>query len=157
MTSWQRTHTCGELTTSDEGQDIILNGWVENYRDHGQVLFLDIRDRFGITQVVFDQDDAELYERARGLRAENVVTIAGKVGLRSEANINPNRVTGAIEIYGKSVSILGAAETPPFEILDKVEANEELRMRYRYLDLRRRPMADAMERRSKSRPMMRSK
>lgn len=149
MTSWQRTHTCGELTTSDEGQDIILNGWVENYRDHGQVLFLDIRDRFGITQVVFDQDDAELYERARGLRAENVVTIAGKVGLRSEANINPNRVTGAIEIYGKSVSILGAAETPPFEILDKVEANEELRMRYRYLDLRRRPMADAMERRSK--------
>jgi aspartyl-tRNA synthetase len=149
MTSWQRTHTCGELRTSDEGQDIILNGWVENYRDHGQVLFLDIRDRFGITQVVFDQDDADLYERARGLRAENVVMIGGAVGLRSEGNINPNRSTGAIEIYAKSVSILGAAETPPFEVLDKVEANEELRMRYRYLDLRRRPMADAMERRSK--------
>ncbi|MEE2887656.1 MAG: aspartate--tRNA ligase [Planctomycetota bacterium] len=149
MTNWQRTHTCGELSKGHEGQDIILNGWVENYRDHGQILFLDVRDRFGVTQVVFDQDDAELYERARGLRAENVVMIAGKVGLRGESNINPSRVTGAIEIYAKAVEVLGAADTPPFEVLDKVEANEELRMRYRYLDLRRRPMARAMEQRSR--------
>lgn len=149
MASWQRTHTCGDLNKDHAGQDIILNGWIENYRDHGQILFLDIRDRFGVTQVVFDQDDVELYERARVLRAENVVMVAGKVGLRDAGNVNPNRSTGEIEIYGKQIEVLGAAETPPFEVLDKVEANEELRMRYRYLDLRRRPMVRAMEQRSK--------
>ena len=149
MTSWQRTHTCGELSTDQEGQEIVLNGWIENYRDHGQILFMDLRDRYGVTQVVFDQDDAELYGVARGLRSENVVKVAGKVGLRDAANVNPNRVTGAIEIYAKEIEVLGPAETPPFEVLDKVEANEELRMRYRYLDLRRRPMAQAMVQRSR--------
>lgn len=150
MANWQRTHTCGELGKNDEGSDITLNGWVENHRDHGGILFIDLRDRYGVTQVVVDPDDSSaFYELARGVRAETVLAVDGKVAARDAANVNPNRATGAIEVHATNISILSPAETPPFEILDKVEANEELRMRYRYLDLRRAPMARTLEKRAR--------
>ena len=153
MASWQRTHTCGELSPEQVDQEVVLNGWVENYRDHGQVLFLDLRDRYGVTQVVVDQEregtEPGLFECARRLRAEVVVSLRGKVALRSPENINPKRITGAIEVVALRCEILSESETPPFEVLDKVEAGEELRMRYRYIDLRRRPMCQTLEQRAR--------
>ena len=149
MATWQRTHTCGELNKDDAGKTVTLNGWVENNRDHGGILFLDIRDRYGVTQVVVHPERSEVYELGRGLRSETVVAVHGEVGLRDAANINPNRITGAIEVIASELKVLSRADTPPFEVLDKVEANEELRMRYRYIDLRRRVMARAMEQRAR--------
>ena len=148
MASWQRTHTCGELRRNDKAGEVTLNGWVENYRDHGKVLFLDLRDRYGVTQIVVQDDDPALYELARGLRAETVVSVSGVVHPRDADKVNPNRVTGDIEVIATTVEVLSEAETPPFEVLDRVEANEELRMRYRYLDLRRNPMADTLRKRA---------
>ncbi len=152
MASWQRTHTCGELTVDHVGEDVVLNGWIENRRDHGKILFLDVRDRYGVTQVVVDQEregtEAGTLDRASKLGAEDVISVTGRVAKRDADKINPNRITGAIEIETKSVILLNEADTPPFEVLDDAEANEELRMRYRYLDLRRRPMQRAMERRA---------
>ena len=150
MSSWQRTHTCGELTKDDVGASIVLNGWIENHRDHGGVLFIDIRDRYGVTQaVVREGSQADLLERAGRLGAEDVVSIVGDVSLRDADKVNSKRLTGEIEIVVRDLSILNEAETPPFEVLDDAEANEELRMRFRYLDLRRRPIAHALECRSK--------
>ncbi len=152
MARWQRTHTCGELTSEQVDQEVILNGWVENYRDHGQILFLDLRDRYGITQVVVDPEyqgmNKERFEQATKLRAETVLSVRGKVAARDADKVNKKRQTGAVELFAQDLQILSAAETPPFEILDKVEANEELRLRHRYLDLRRRPMAQAMVKRA---------
>ena len=153
MSSWQRTHTCGELSPAHEGQEVVLNGWVENYRDHGGILFLDLRDRHGTTQVVVDQERREvseaMFEAACRLRAETVVSVRGSVAKRDADTINPKRITGAIELFASTIEVLAEADTPPFEVLDKVEANEELRMRYRYLDLRRRRMAMALDQRSR--------
>ncbi|MHC4812826.1 MAG: aspartate--tRNA ligase [Planctomycetota bacterium] len=153
MTSWQRTHTCGELSTEEQGREVVLNGWVENYRDHGGILFLDVRDRYGVTQVIVDQERPEIsdkmFEAACRLRAETVVSVRGVVAARDADKINPKRITGAIEVFASAIEVLAEADTPPFEVLDKVEANEELRMRYRYLDLRRQPMARALEQRSR--------
>jgi len=153
MTSWQRTHTCGELSPEQEGQEVALNGWVDNYRDHGGILFLDLRDRYGVTQVVVDQERPEvseaMFEAACRLRGETVVSVRGTVARRDADKINPKRITGAIEVFASAIDVLAEAETPPFEVLDKVEANEELRMRYRYLDLRRRPVAMALDQRSR--------
>jgi aspartyl-tRNA synthetase len=148
MANWQRTHTCGELSKNEEGKEITLNGWVENHRDHGGILFIDLRDRYGVTQVVIDPGDS-FYELAKAVRAETVLTVHGKVALREADKVNPNRITGSIELHATGLSILAQAETPPFEILDNVEANEELRMKYRYLDLRRAPMARALEKRAR--------
>ena len=148
MASWQRTHTCGELREDDNAGEVTLNGWVENYRDHGKVLFLDLRDRYGVTQVVVQDDDAELYDLARSLRAETVVSVHGVVHLRDADKVNSNRVTGDIEVVADAVEVLSEAQTPPFEVLDRVEANEELRMRYRYLDLRRNPMSETLRKRA---------
>jgi len=149
---WQRTHTCGELNASHEGQEVVLNGWIENHRHHGQLIFVDVRDRYGITQVIVDQDakgaDAGVFETMRRLGAEDVVSVRGKVRLRG-SNVNKNRSTGEIEVLLLGLTVLSEADTPPFEILDNVEANEELRMKYRYLDLRRRPLQEALTKRAK--------
>jgi aspartyl-tRNA synthetase len=150
---WQRTHTCGELTRTHAGGTVVLNGWIENHRHHGQILFLDLRDRYGVTQVVVDQDAPGaapgLFEQLRRLGAEDVVSVTGTVRLRAADKVNENRTTGAIEVAVTGVTVLNEADTPPFEILDKAEANEELRMQYRYLDLRRRPLQDALWKRAR--------
>ncbi|MEM7202817.1 MAG: aspartate--tRNA ligase [Planctomycetota bacterium] len=153
MASWQRTHTCGELRVGDAGKTVVLNGWVENRRDHGGVLFLDLRDRYGTTQVVVDDQRqgvaAGLLERATRLGAEDCVAIAGEVVTRDPDKVNPGRATGEVELVAHEVTIFSEADTPPFEIVDEAEANEELRMRKRFLDLRRRPMQSALIQRSK--------
>ena len=133
----KRTHTCGELRTDHHGQHVVLMGWVARRRDHGGVIFIDLRDRYGITQIVFNPDNKEVHEKARALRAEYVIAVEGLVQRRPEGMANPNIATGEIEVIASGMEILNAAKTPPFEIIDRVEASEELRLKYRYLDLRR--------------------
>jgi aspartyl-tRNA synthetase len=150
---WQRTHTCGDLNAAHDGREVVLNGWIENHRHHGQLIFLDLRDRYGVTQVVVDQEtkgaDAQTFEVVKRLGAEDVVSVRGRVRKRDADKVNKNRSTGEIELVALSVTVLSEAETPPFEILDKAEANEELRMQYRYLDLRRRPLQEALQKRAR--------
>ena len=134
-----RTHTCGELRISDVGKAIKLSGWVQSPRDFGGMTFIDLRDRYGITQLVFNMDDnAELCERARKLGREFVISINGKV--RERSNKNPNRDTGDIEIEVQEMEVLNPSKVPPFTIEDETDGGEDLRMRYRYLDLRRSPV-----------------
>jgi aspartyl-tRNA synthetase len=133
-----RTHTCGELTAAHVGQTVVLNGWVHTRRDHGNVIFYDIRDRQGITQVVFNQEiNAKAHEQAHQLRSEFVVAIEGVVSKRPAGSENPKLATGAIEVMVKTVEVLNPAQTPPFLIEDEAEVTEALRLKYRYLDLRR--------------------
>ena len=132
-----RTHTCGELRGSHEGTDAILTGWVQSRRDLGGAIFIDLRDRFGVTQVVFREDlDSELLERAAKLRPEFCVGLEGTVKSRGD-NVNPRMPTGEIEVHAADLCIFSRAETPPFEIEDGIDTREELRLRHRYLDLRR--------------------
>jgi len=151
MASWQRTHTCGELRAAHTGAVVTLNGWVENRRHHGALFFVDLRDRYGVTQVTFDTERgagaAELFAHARELGAEDVVSVRGTVVRRQAPN--PNRATGEVEVQAVALEVLTRAEPPPFEVLDVPEASEELRMRYRYLDIRRRPLARALELRAR--------
>lgn len=131
-----RTHTCGELRMEHVGQEISLSGWVQASRDFGALTFIDLRDRYGITQLVFNiDDDADLCERARKLGREFVVQAKGLV--RERSNKNPNRPTGDIEIEVKEMQILNASKVPPFTIEDDTDGGDDLRMKYRYLDLRR--------------------
>ena len=133
-----RTHTCGELRKSHENETVTVSGWVHRRRDHGDLIFVDLRDRYGLTQVVFDPSDAkEAHVIAETLRGEFVIKIQGKVRLRPASQENKNMDTGAIEVLVSEVEILNHAKTPPFEIDSKTDANEELRFKYRYLDLRR--------------------
>lgn len=134
-----RSHNCGELRLSDAGKTVKLSGWVQIGRDFGGLTFIDLRDRYGITQLVFNmEDDAALCEQARKLGREFVVSIEGLV--RERTSKNPNRATGDIEIEVKSLDILNPAKTPPFTIEDNSDGGDDLRMRYRYLDLRRSPV-----------------
>jgi len=133
-----RTHTCGELLDSDAGQHVQLSGWVRNWRDHGGLLFIDLRDRYGVTQIVFNpQPDAELYRLALTLRTEFVISVKGKVSLRPQGMKNKSMKTGEIEIHAEHLDILNKSKTPPFEIVDEIDVHEELKLKYRYLDLRR--------------------
>jgi aspartyl-tRNA synthetase len=132
----KRTHSCGALRRENAGQTVSLMGWVNSYRDHGSVLFIHLRDREGITQVVFEKDNLELLERAQAARTEYVLAVTGKVVVRDEANFNPNMATGEVEVYAAELKVLNDAKTPPFE-LENTKAAEELRLKYRYLDLRR--------------------
>ena len=146
----KRTHTCGELTSADAGKTVILNGWVDTRRDLGGVIFIDLRDRYGLTQVVFSpQDDAAAHEQADSLRTEYVIGIEGVVQNREEANINPKMATGQIEVRVRKLEIYSSAETPPFEIADDIKTNEDVRLKYRYLDLRRPQMQRNLMIRSK--------
>ncbi len=133
----KRTHTCGELTKEHVGQSAILNGWVDAWRDFGGLVFIDLRDRFGVTQVVFEPDaGADLQNAARELRSEYVIGIRGTVAPRLPGKENPRLKTGAVEVRAVELQVYNATPTPPFE-LQGTEANEELRLKYRYIDLRR--------------------
>ena len=132
------THTCGELTVNDLNKEVVLCGWVGSRRDHGKLIFIDIRDRRGLTQVVFIPKEApQAYETAQGLRSEFVIRLKGKVNPRPKGTINPKLSTGEIEILAQELEILNPAQTLPFEISDNLDLGEEIRLKYRYLDLRR--------------------
>jgi aspartyl-tRNA synthetase len=134
-----RTHTCGELRIEDAGKEVTLAGWVQHNRDLGAMTFITLRDRYGVTQLIFNmEDNAELCQRARELGREYVVQARGKVVERSSPN--PNMPTGLIEIAVEALNVLNPSLTPPFTIEDETDGSEELRMKYRYLDLRRRPV-----------------
>lgn len=133
-----RTHTCGQLRLSDVGQEVTLCGWVDSLRDHGGTLFVDLRDRYGKTQVVFaPEGGAELQQVARSFRAEYVVQVRGTVAARPEGTVNPKLSTGAIEVRATAAEILNRSLTPPFQISGKDLPAEDVRLKYRYLDLRR--------------------
>ena len=139
MGSFQkRTHTCGQLRGSDIGATATLNGWVETRRDLGGVIFIDVRDRYGTTQVVFNPlRSPAAHAMAKELRSEYVISVTGMVERRPEGTLHPDLVTGEIDLLASDVAILNKAETPPFPIDDAVDASEDLRLKYRYLDLRR--------------------
>jgi len=134
----KRTHTCGEIRTADIGRKVVLNGWVDVVRDLGGVIFIDIRDRYGISQVVFEESqNDEAYEIAKSVRSEYVISVEGVVRKRPEGTENPNLSTGEVDVVGESILILNEAKTPPFPIADNIDASEDIRLKYRYLDLRR--------------------
>ncbi len=136
-----RTHNCGELRMADAGKEVTLSGWVQASRDFGALTFIDLRDRYGITQLVFNiEDDQQLCERARQLGREFVIRAKGKV--RERSNKNPNRPTGEVEIEMKGLDILNPSATPPFTIEDSSDGGDDLRMKFRYLDMRRDPVKD---------------
>ena len=135
---WQRTHSCGELTLDHNGETVLLMGWVQFRRDHGGLIFVDLRDRTGLTQVVFSPDIApKAHENAHILRSEYVLAVQGTVRPRPEGMRNPNLVTGEIEVVVQSWKLLNTSKTPPFSIEDRSDAGENLRLTWRYLDLRR--------------------
>lgn len=144
-----RSNYCGELNESFVDQEVQLCGWVHRRRDHGGVIFLDVRDREGIAQVVYDPDTAESFAIAEGVRNEFVVRVTGIVRLRPEGTVNNDMRTGKIEVLGKQLEILNAAETPPIHLDDHSEVGEDIRLRYRYIDLRRPEMAERLRFRSK--------
>ncbi|MBW2995306.1 aspartate--tRNA ligase, partial [Candidatus Woesearchaeota archaeon] len=134
----KRTNTCGELAKEDIGKSVILQGWVQTARDHGGVIFVDLRDRYGVTQVVFDPKiNKDMHKTAESLRREFVIECEGKVRPRPEGMANPKLVTGEIEVECSRLEILNKAATPPIEVDDKKIASDDLRMKWRYLDLRR--------------------
>ena len=144
-----RSHYCGELNESHVDEEVSLCGWVHRRRDHGGVIFLDVRDRQGIAQVVYDPDSKESFAIAEGVRNEYVIQIKCKVLLRPEGTINQDMPTGRIEVLGKELIILNAAKTPPMQLDEYSEVGEDVRLRYRYIDLRRPEMAEKLLFRSK--------
>ena len=144
-----RTHYCGQLNPSLADQEITLCGWVHRRRDHGGVIFLDIRDREGLAQVVFDPDREATFAKADRVRSEYVVKVTGKVRPRPEGAVNPNMASGAIEVLGYELEVLSQAETPPFPLDEYSDVGEETRLRYRFIDLRRPEMAAKLKLRSK--------
>jgi aspartyl-tRNA synthetase len=132
-----RTHTCGALRPGDVGANVVLLGWVHRVRDLGGLLFIDLRDRAGVTQVVFDMDDEVQMAKAKRLRSEFVVGVEGVVRRRSQDTINPKLETGDVEVVVKKLTLLNEAKTPPFPVADETPVSEDVRLKYRYLDLRR--------------------
>ena len=142
---WKRTHNCGEMRIENVGEEVCLMGWVSKRRDHGGVIFIDLRDRYGLTQVVFRPDlKADTHTIAESIRNEFVLAIKGRVEPRPEGMANPKLPTGAVDIECSDLRLLNESETPPFAIESEIEVNEELRLRYRYLDLRRPDMQRAL-------------
>ena len=142
-----RSHYCGAVTEEFLDQEVTLCGWVNRRRDHGGVIFIDLRDREGLVQVVFDPDRAEIFEIAEHVRNEYVLRMTGRVRLRPEGSANPDLTSGKIEIIGLELEVLNAAETPPFQ-LDDTGVHDDLRLQYRYIDLRRDEMQQRMRMRS---------
>jgi len=152
----KRTHYCGQLNVNDIGKDVVLMGWVHRSRDHGGLIFIDLRDRYGIAQIVFDPEGCkEAFANAEAVRTEYVIAIKGVVRPRPEGTVNSNLPTGQIEVDGSELIILNAAKTPPFYIEDNVAVDENVRLKYRYLDLRRPEMAKALVLRHKTTIAMR--
>ena len=131
-----RTQYCGEVTKDNLETEVTLCGWVNRRRDHGGVIFIDLRDRTGLVQVVFDPDRAEIFQLAEQIRNEYVLQVTAKVRLRPEGTANAELSTGEIEVLATKLTVLNESETPPFQIDDE-DVNEESRLRYRYIDLRR--------------------
>ncbi len=146
MADWQRTHTCGELRDTHIGQTVSLNGWVNTSRSYNNQVFVDLRDRYGITQVVFESDDQELNALANTLGREFVLSVSGVVRARLPGKENPRLATGKIEVEAKRAKVLNACPTPPIEITEfgNELANEDIRLQYRYLDLRRKTLQDTL-------------
>ncbi|MGY0217757.1 aspartate--tRNA ligase [Endozoicomonadaceae bacterium StTr2] len=144
-----RSHYCGELDLSLDGQEVTLCGWVHRRRDHGGVIFLDMRDREGVAQVVFDPDTVDAFALADKCRSEYVLKITGRVRPRPEGTVNPNMRTGEIEVLGKQLEILNSALTPPFQLDEFTDVGEDVRLRNRVVDLRRPEMQDKLILRSK--------
>ncbi len=142
---WKRTHTCGELTAEAVGQTVTLNGWVDARRDHGGIYFVDLRDRYGVTQVVIKGN----LEGAAKIGPEFVLSVTGCVTARSPENVNEKRSTGTIEVVVESMTVLSESPTPPIEVIDELEAAVDTRLRYRYLDLRRGPLQKNIAHRSR--------
>src|SRR6476620_3084138 len=133
-----RTHTCGELRRSHVGQTVTLSGWVQRRRDHGSVLFIDLRDRQGMTQIVFNSEQApDVHKQGEKLGSEDVVAVTGLVNLRPDGADNQNLATGDVEVLVQQIEMLNEAKTPPFVIEDDADVTDILRLKYRYLDLRR--------------------
>jgi aspartyl-tRNA synthetase len=134
----RRTHTCGELRAAHAGQKVLLMGWVHRRRDHGAVVFIDLRDREGLTQAIFHEDiDPAVHQRAEEVRSEYVIAVEGAVKQRSPETVNPNMPTGEIEVVASKIWILNESRTPPFPVEEEVGVNEDVRLKYRYVDLRR--------------------
>lgn len=145
----KRTHTCGKLNKDDSGRDVVLMGWVHRRRDHGGLIFIDIRDRYGITQVVFSPEKEDLRKLAHQLKPEYVIAVRGKVRERPADMVNPKLATGEIEVVASGLEILNEAKVPPFVLEDEVKATEELRLKYRFMDMRRNPVKDVFLLRAK--------
>lgn len=142
----KRTHKCGQLGLDDVGQEVVLAGWVNSYRDHGNLVFVDLRDRSGLVQIVFDPEfDPASHKQARALRCEWVVGVRGKVRPRGEGLENPRLATGQIEVVVSEMELFNTAKTPPFEVDTADQVSEELRLKFRYIDLRRPPMQKRLE------------
>ena len=134
----KRTATCGELRADRVGEEVILNGWVNRRRDHGGLIFIDLRDRYGITQVVFSpKRSPEAHAAGQELRAEYVIAVKGAVAERPSGTQNAELVTGDVEVQAERLELLAKSDTPPFYINEEVDVDETLRLKYRYLDLRR--------------------
>jgi aspartyl-tRNA synthetase len=134
----RRTHTCGELRAAHAGQTVVLMGWVHRRRDHGAVIFIDLRDREGLTQAIFHEDiDSAVHQRAEEVRNEYVIAVEGAVKQRSPETVNPNMPTGEIEVVASKIWILNESRTPPFPVEEEAGVNEDVRLKYRYVDLRR--------------------
>jgi aspartyl-tRNA synthetase len=134
----KRSHNCGELRGEDKGKEAVLMGWVNNRRDLGNLIFIDLRDRGGITQIVFDpQVNEDVHKKAHILRNEWVIAVKGDVSLRLEGQDNPNMPTGAVELHVRDLKVLNRTDVPPFQIDGMVDGSETLRSKYRYLELRR--------------------
>ncbi len=151
-----RSHYCGNLRDSESGQEVEIYGWVHRRRDHGGVIFLDVRDRTGVLQVVFDPDEEESFALADSVRNEYVLMAKGKVRPRPEGTVNSDMPTGEVEVLGKELKILNAAKTPPFQLDEYSEAGEDIRLRYRYMDLRRPEMQQRMQARARITSAVRS-
>jgi aspartyl-tRNA synthetase len=138
MMKFKRTNSCGELAKKDIKKEVCLMGWVSSSRDHGGIIFIDLRDRYGLTQIVFDpKHKGDIHKEAEALRREDVIAVRGKVRARGKGLENPKLKTGQIEVLIDEIEVLNKAETPPLEVEDRIDANEEMRLKYRYLDLRR--------------------
>lgn len=145
MNGLKRSHYCGDLRIEHAGRQVVLMGWVQRRRDHGGLIFVDLRDRAGLVQVVFSPDQHEdAFKKAEGVRGEYVLAVRGTVRERPEGTVNPNLATGQVEVLASEIRVLNRAKTPPFYIEDNIEVEENLRLRYRYLDLRRPEMQEAV-------------
>ena len=144
-----RSHYCGEISTAEVGETVALCGWVHRRRDHGGVIFLDVRDRSGLVQVVYDPDTQESFATADRVRNEYVLRMVGRVRPRMEGKINPDMATGEIEVLGSELEILNVAATPPFQLDEHSDAGDDVRLKYRYMDLRRPEMQQRLVLRSR--------